>query len=115
LQLSYETYPDLQGLIRSVAYLIRDANFRLKYEGDETSQSGEFSLDIRPLRELMDMYHTHKATERHDKIYALLGMSSDNPRAAGLSANYNTPRKEVFQRLIKFPLSDRVLVDTWEQ
>jgi hypothetical protein len=30
----------------------------------------------------VDMYHTHKATERHDKVYALLGMSSDGPSAA---------------------------------
>ena len=46
------------------------------------------SLDICPLGELIDIYHTYKATNRHNKIYALLGISLDNLSAAGLSPNY---------------------------
>ncbi|EXA31269.1 hypothetical protein FOPG_18083 [Fusarium oxysporum f. sp. conglutinans race 2 54008] len=111
LKLSYETCPNREGLIRSVAYLIRDAVFRPRYE---TSRSGRFSLDIRPLSELVDMYHTRKATDRRDKVYALLGMSSDDPSAAKLSADYETSSWEkVFQKLIKFSISDRMSVDTW--
>ncbi|KAF5978505.1 hypothetical protein FBULB1_6104 [Fusarium bulbicola] len=37
------------------------------------------------------MYHTRKATERHDKVYALLGMSSDDPSVAGLYVDYTIP------------------------
>jgi hypothetical protein len=114
LQLSYETCPDLQGLIRSVAYLIMGAIFRPRYEKDETSQLGRFSLGIRPLSELMDMYHTREATKPHDKVYALLGMSSDNPSTAGLSPNYESSWKEVFQKFVNFSLSDRMCVDTWK-
>ncbi|RYP60841.1 hypothetical protein DL770_009919 [Monosporascus sp. CRB-9-2] len=114
LQLSYETCPDLQGLIRPVAYLIRDAIFRPRYEKDETSRPGGFSLEIRPLSELMDMYHTRKATIIHDKVYALLGMSSDDPSTAGLSPNYESSWKEVFRKLIKFSTSDQMSVDAWD-
>ncbi len=111
LKLSYKTCPDLQGLIQSVVYLIRGAVFRPRYR---PSQSSRFSLGIRPLGELLDMYHTSKATEPHDKVYALLGMASDDPNAAGLSADYETSWKEVFRKVVNFCLSDQMSVDTWD-
>ncbi|KAK0707346.1 hypothetical protein B0H67DRAFT_308643 [Lasiosphaeris hirsuta] len=48
--------------------------------------SGEISLGIHPLFELLDMYRRHKATGPHDKLFALLAMCSDLPKltAAGL-------------------------------
>ena len=46
------------------------------------------SLYICPLGELMDIYHTYEAINRHDKIYALLGISLDNFSVAGLSPDY---------------------------
>jgi hypothetical protein len=64
--------------------------------------------------ELVDMYHTRKATERHDKIYALLSMTSDDPNPAGLSPDYTVPWKTLFQRLIKFILSKEASVETWD-
>jgi hypothetical protein len=107
----YEDYPELQGPIHSVTYLIRGAIFRPKYA---TSTSGRVSLDICPLGELMDMYHTHKATKRHDKVYALLGMSSDDLSKASLSPNYEVPWKQLLQRLVKFLLCEQVSVETWD-
>ena len=59
------------------------------------------------------MYHTHKATKRHDKVYALLGMSSDDLSKAGLLPNYGLPWKELLQRLAKFLLYEKVSVETW--
>jgi hypothetical protein len=85
LELSYEACLDLQNLVRSVTYLIRGAIFRPKY-AHAPSPPGVFTLGIRPLGELIDMYHTHKATDLRDKIYALLGMSSDNPSEANKPA-----------------------------
>ncbi|KAK3952223.1 hypothetical protein QBC32DRAFT_370458 [Pseudoneurospora amorphoporcata] len=99
---------DLRARILSVTYLIRGAIFRPKYE---TNQSEYFSLNIRPLGELIEMYHTREATDRRDKVYALLGMSSDNPTAAGLSADYKIPWKQLFNKLINFFLSELVSVD----
>ncbi|KAF2184513.1 hypothetical protein K469DRAFT_708723, partial [Zopfia rhizophila CBS 207.26] len=54
------------------------------------------------------------ATKRHDKVYALLGMSSDNLSQASLSPNYGVPWKEVLQRLVKFLLCKQVSVETWD-
>jgi hypothetical protein len=41
------------------------------------------------------MYHTHEASKRHDKVYALLGMSSDDLSRADLLPNYQAPSKEL--------------------
>ncbi|KAK3947845.1 hypothetical protein QBC32DRAFT_401322 [Pseudoneurospora amorphoporcata] len=65
---------DLQARILSVTYLIRGAIFRPKYA---ISQSDNFSLNIRPLGELIEMYYTREATNRRDKVYALLDLSDD--------------------------------------
>ncbi|RYP61914.1 hypothetical protein DL770_009681 [Monosporascus sp. CRB-9-2] len=107
-----EAPSDLRGLIRSVTYLIRGAVFRRKKVSRST---GRFSLRIRPLGELIDMYHTHKATKRHDKVFALLGMSSDDPGAAGILPNYKIPWREFLHQLIKFLLGGEVSVKTWAE
>ncbi|KAH6677725.1 heterokaryon incompatibility protein-domain-containing protein [Halenospora varia] len=107
LKLSYKTYSDTQSLIRSVTYLIRGAIFRPKYA---TSPSSEVSLG-----ELIDMYHTREVTIDHDKVYALFGMSSDNPNVAGLSPDYSVPWKTLLQRLIEFILSKGVSIETWDK
>jgi hypothetical protein len=60
------------------------------------------------------MYHTRKATERHDKVYALLSMSSDDLNLAGLSPDYKVPWKILLQRVIKFILSEEASVETWD-
>ncbi|KAI0486036.1 hypothetical protein F4859DRAFT_502444 [Xylaria cf. heliscus] len=112
LNLSYKKSPDFQGLILPAVYLIRGAIFRPRYKRDEIDLSSTFSLKVRPLSELVDMYHTHKATNHLDKVYALLGMSSDDPSEAGLLANYNTSWGEVFRKLVKFSLSNQVSVST---
>ncbi|KAK3947016.1 ankyrin repeat-containing domain protein [Pseudoneurospora amorphoporcata] len=107
LNLSSELPADLRARILSVTYLIRGAIFQPKYA---TSQSDNFSLDIRPLGELIEMYHTREATDRRDKVYALLGMSSDNPTAEGLFADYKISWKQLFNKLIHFFLSELVSV-----
>ncbi len=104
----YEAFPELQSRIRSVVYLIMGAAFRPRYETNR-------SLNIRPLSVLVDMYHTRKSTEPLDKVYALLGMSSDDPSAAGLLTNYEISWKEVFRKLVTFSLSDQMSVDTWDK
>ena len=59
----------------------------------------------------MDMYHTRKATIPLDKVYALLGMSSDDP---SIEANYESSWKDLFQKLVNFSLSNLVSVSTWD-
>jgi hypothetical protein len=101
---------DSQGLICSVTYLIREAIFRPAYS---MGSSGRSSLDICPLGELMDMYHAHKATKRHNKVYALLSISSDDLSKVGLLPDYLVPWEEILQRLTKFLISKKILVKTW--
>ncbi|OCK92947.1 uncharacterized protein K441DRAFT_567912, partial [Cenococcum geophilum 1.58] len=61
------------------------------------------------------MYHNREATRRHDKIYALLGMSSEGPSAAGLSPNYQVSWKELLLRLVGFLLYKEISVETWNE
>ncbi|KAF2175471.1 HET-domain-containing protein, partial [Zopfia rhizophila CBS 207.26] len=100
---------DLQSLVRSVTYLIRGAIFRPDFS---MSGSGRSSLDICPLGELIDMYRTHEATQRHDKVFALLGMSSDNLGKANLLPDYRVPWEELLQRLTKYLLCEEISVET---
>jgi hypothetical protein len=72
------------------------------------------SSAICPLSELMDMYHSYEATKRHDKVYALLGMSSDDLSKVGLLPDYGVPWEELLQRLVKFLLSKKISVETWQ-
>ena len=95
------------------AFLIQGAVFRSR---QVSRDHGRLSLDICSLGELLDIYHTHKAEIPHDKIYALLGMCSDYlrlPSEASLKPNYNLEWKIIMQHLIKFILSNKVSVDTW--
>lgn len=106
----YEARADLRSLILSVTYLIRGAIFRPNYF---ICGSSRVSQDICPLGELIDMYHTHEATKRHDKVYALLGMSSDDLSKADLLPNYQVPWEKLLQRLAKFLLYEKISVETW--
>ncbi|KAH6972039.1 hypothetical protein BKA56DRAFT_463050, partial [Ilyonectria sp. MPI-CAGE-AT-0026] len=109
LRLSYDA---LSGRIRSITYLIRGSIFRPKYI---RNSSNRISLGIRPLCELIDMYHTHQATKVHDKVFALLGMSSDNPITAGLLPDYNASWDGLLGRLVRFLLGEQVSMRTFAQ
>ena len=107
LKLSYTASPELQTL-PSVTYLIGRAGLRSKYTANVLER---FSLEIRSLAELVDMFHTREATDVRDKVYALLGMSSDNLEGADLRPDYEISWKELFQKFIKFVLGKAVSVE----
>ncbi|KAK6605133.1 ankyrin repeat-containing protein [Botrytis cinerea] len=111
LKLFYTASPELQTL-PSVIYLIERAGFRPKLKTDLPER---FSLKIRSLAELIDMFHTRQATDSRDKVYALLGMSSDDPENAGLQPDYETSWEEIFQQLVKFVLGKDISVRTSSQ
>ena len=112
LDLLYKASPNLQSLIRPVTHLIRGAAFRPK---KVSRSSGEFSLRIRPLGELIEMYHTRKASWRHDKVFALLGMSCDDPIAADLSPDYEISWGRLLEKLVRSLLGGQVIVKTWTE
>jgi ankyrin repeat protein len=105
-----DVHPRLRALISPVTYLIRHTTF---WPRSAASHTGAFSLKIRPLPELVDMYHTHEATNPLDKVYALLGMCSDNPETVELSANYGASWEDIFHKIIRFSLSERISVGLW--
>jgi hypothetical protein len=109
---SFKYQSDLQSLIRSVVYLIKDAVFRPE---SSVSRSGRSTLNISPLSVLVDMYHAHDATKCHDKVFALLGMSTDDLSKSNLSPNHGVTWGDLLQRLIKHVLSREVSVDTWKE
>ncbi|KAF7862501.1 hypothetical protein EAF04_007374 [Stromatinia cepivora] len=99
-------YSGLKSLIRPTLSLIRGAIFRPEYTFD--------LLNNLSLGELIDMSHSHKATKRHDKVYALLSMSSDGLNSADLLPDYKVSWKILLQRLVKFILYEKVNVETWD-
>jgi hypothetical protein len=56
----------------------------------------------------MSMYNTHKATLRHDKIYALIGMATEDVSDAGLLPDYDVPWEDLLQRLFHFVLGNNI-------
>ncbi|KNG90910.1 hypothetical protein ANOM_000703 [Aspergillus nomiae NRRL 13137] len=103
--------PHLQNHISSIVYLIKYVHLRPKRA---IGRSDGFSLDIRPLAELAIMYKDCEATDRRDKVYALLNMGSDNNASKSLLPDYSLPWKDVFDRLIRFYAGEQVCVQTWD-
>ena len=103
--------PELLERINPIVYLVRGSIFRSK--SYTTSSSGEVSLGIRPFRELLDMYRTHRATDPRDRIFALLGMCSDGPTvtAAGLAPDYTVGWPDLVSRLAKFFLGNQITTE----
>ena len=93
----------------SLTYLIERAGLRSKFG---TKSAERFSLEIRSLAELIDMFYTRKASDTFDKVYALLGMASDDPGKADIQPDYGIYWEELFQKLVKFVLGIYVSVDT---
>ena len=105
-RLSYKASPRLQSL-PSLTHLIEQAGLRPKY----TSSSQEtYSLKISSLAQLVDIFHTREASDPRDRVYALLGMSSDDPIKAGLQPDYTILWEELFERLVRFILGTAVFV-----
>lgn len=114
LKLSYQTRPNLRSQILPVIYLIQGAAFRPTYDRRDADQPVPFSLNIRTLSELIDMYHAREATNRLDKLYALLGMSTENPNELNLVPNYEKPWGDVFRTFIELSISSQLSVKTWD-
>lgn len=91
----------------AVATLIQGAIFRPKLVLDT---SGKAIMDICSLGDLINMYSAHSATHLHDRIYALLGMTTDDLSNAGLSPNYSVSCPELLHRLATFFLGKKISV-----
>ena len=112
---TYSTHPDLRALVPPVMCLIRHANFWPRSAathldaGSTGLRPGAPSLDIQPLAELVDMCHNRLASNPLDKVYALLGMSTDAP----LATDYEAAWDQVFRKLVHHCLSRDAQVQVW--
>ncbi|KAK3334845.1 hypothetical protein B0H65DRAFT_405316, partial [Neurospora tetraspora] len=66
---------NLRARIFLVTYLIKAAIFRPKYI---TNQLNNFFLNIYPLIKLIEIYYIYEVKDYYNKIYALLGINSNN-------------------------------------
>jgi hypothetical protein len=60
------------------------------------------------------MYHTREASDPRDKVYALLGMSSDRQEYPQLSPDYTISWRDLLRRLVKSLLGEHVTATTWD-
>ncbi|OJJ68816.1 hypothetical protein ASPBRDRAFT_132240 [Aspergillus brasiliensis CBS 101740] len=84
----------LPEYILPVISLIQGSIFRSR---NATDLPGILSIG-----ELIDMYHSHSATVPHDKIYALLGLCSDDPETPCLKPNYHLTYDEVVEQVAHY-------------
>ena len=102
-QLELPTY--LRRVIYPVIRLMSRAIFRSRYQVN--------SRGATCLGQLIDMYHYHQATSKHDKVYASLRFSSDDPSTPSLKSNYNLPWNVVYKQTISYIFPENCLVKTW--
>jgi hypothetical protein len=91
-------FGDLLHSIGPVIYLMNGSLFRNKYPKDGAL----------PLAALIDMYRRHEATERHDKVFALLGMSSNDSTKTEIYPDYFIPWESLLKKLTEFVLGHKV-------
>ncbi|RAL02265.1 HET domain-containing protein [Aspergillus ibericus CBS 121593] len=84
-----EPSPRLMARVSPVSYLIKGALFR--------SHDRDLSVPTLSIGELVSMYRNHNVIKQHDKVYALLGLSSDS-NSAVLAPDYERPWHEVFRQ-----------------
>jgi ankyrin repeat protein len=101
-----------ENSITQAAFLMRGARFRPKRVSRNDTRR---SLRICSLGELVDKYHTHKAKILHDKVFALLGMSSEDISGANLEPNYNVTWSTLMMNLVKFLIGSHAFVRTWDK
>jgi hypothetical protein len=62
---------------------------------------------------LLSQYYHHEASKQHDKVYALLGMCTDDVQDSGLLPDYALPWHELQNRLLRHMVGDTVRICTW--
>ncbi|KAH7067182.1 heterokaryon incompatibility protein-domain-containing protein, partial [Paraphoma chrysanthemicola] len=72
-------------------------------------------LGILPLGLLLEKFHLHEASDRRDKIFALLGMCEDEELAGTvLKPDYTQPWSSVFKSAIQYLLGTDCSIYTWD-
>jgi hypothetical protein len=72
------------------------------------------SFEIAPLGELLNMFENHEATDQRDKIYALLGLSSDNASTPDLRPDYTKSWSTLFKQVASHILGSSATISVVE-
>lgn len=72
------------------------------------------SFNVLPLGDLLRLFQGHEATDQRDKIYALLGLSSDNMISPELRPDYTKGWSTLFRQVIEHVLGPSSLLRTFE-
>lgn len=107
---SYSKHALLRTLIPPITYLMRHVH---SWPRSAPSTSSPFSLQIRPLPHLVDLYHTRNATKMIDKVYGLLGMCTGAPgtESQPFLADYGAHWRDVFRQLIRLSIPGTLHID----
>ncbi|KAL5360753.1 heterokaryon incompatibility protein-domain-containing protein [Aspergillus floccosus] len=102
--ISFSDDPELKAVAASVVTLMKAAIFRPPYTPATSSGS--------PLADLLNMYLRREATQRHNKVYALLGLCKEDLEVSGLLPDYSISWTELQSRLIRLVFGTKVVVET---
>ncbi|KAK4228071.1 heterokaryon incompatibility protein-domain-containing protein [Podospora fimiseda] len=102
-----------ESRIRSSLRLMKGASLRPRAVATTSSQPEAFSLNIMPLYDLINLYRDRSATDPRDKVYALLGMSSETP--AGIFPDYNSTWEHTFYRIVRCFVGGGASITTWSK
>jgi len=101
--------------LRTASRRVQPATLLMKSAGlrSRMSPSIQTLLGTRSIAELVNTFHGHEATDRRDKVFALLGLGANIPME--LSANYDISWGEVFRRLIRSCIGNsEAYIETWD-
>lgn len=68
-----------------------------------------------PFTELLERFHMHHATDRRDKVYALLGLSNDVDHDSTLRADYSKSWGELLHDVVAHFLGTTVSITAWDE
>jgi hypothetical protein len=95
--------------------LMSTSRDKLPGKMSEPGSGASSSLALAPLTELLERFHMHDATDRRDKIYALLGMSNDFYGSPTLRVDYDKPWSVLLHDVVAQFLGPNVSINTWEE
>ena len=114
--------PDLlddyrKSMLDTSTYLIRRITTIETFDADPNGviTSLRSPLNVRPLIQLLDMYRFHEVTKPHDKVFALLGTSSDTFGLRSVVQDYQMPFKTLFHRVARHIFGPKVGMVVWEK
>lgn len=99
---------NLHTRISSLAYLINGAPLRPKYSAQDHTPTAMARGTLLP--ELIDMYHNREATIPNDRVYALLGMTSDPMERKKFHPNYDLSWESLLHALTQHCLGSQVSI-----